>query len=198
MSGPHRHDNHDHTDPPSELALRVQAFESLLIEKGLVNATAIDALIDTYETKVGLRNGVRVVARAWSNPAFKKWLLADATVAIAAMDYTSRQGLAQTIRHRAWATGMTLHNCLGRPGYLVRHNERGMRCQPDHAGDRLSLSVDKHRPGSHRWHDELERHRAGSGPGQHRIHVARHCCVGKVNRLRATYRSSHNAAERPP
>jgi hypothetical protein len=58
----HHHD-HDHTDPPSDLDLRVKALQSLLIEKGLVDPAAIDILIDTYETKVGPRNGARVVAR---------------------------------------------------------------------------------------------------------------------------------------
>jgi nitrile hydratase len=83
---------HNHTEPPSALALRVKTLESLLIEKGLVDPAAIDTLIDIYETKVGPRNGARVVARAWSDPAFKQWLLQDATVAIASMDYTGRQG----------------------------------------------------------------------------------------------------------
>ena len=92
MSAPeHRHD-HDHTEPPSEVELRVKALESLLIEKGLVDPAALDRLIDTYETKIGPRNGARVVARAWCDPAFKAWLLQDATAAIAAMDYTGRQG----------------------------------------------------------------------------------------------------------
>jgi nitrile hydratase subunit alpha len=92
VSGPpHRYD-HDHTEPPDELALRVKALESLLIDKGLVDPAAIDALIDTYETKVGPHNGARVVARAWSDPAFKRWLLEDATAAIASMGHTGRQG----------------------------------------------------------------------------------------------------------
>ena len=71
MSGqrPH-HDHHEHTEPPSDLVLRVQALESLLIEKGLVDPAAIDLLIDAYETKIGPRNGAKVVARAWSDPAF--------------------------------------------------------------------------------------------------------------------------------
>jgi nitrile hydratase len=72
--------------------LRVQALESLLIDKGLVDPVAIDALIETYEHKVGPRNGARVVARAWSDPAFKQWLLQDATAAIASLGYTGRQG----------------------------------------------------------------------------------------------------------
>jgi nitrile hydratase len=87
---PHRDD--DHTDPPSELVLRVKALESLLIEKGLIDPATLDALIDTYETKVGPRNGARVVARAWSDPAFKQWLLTDATAAMASVGYTGRQG----------------------------------------------------------------------------------------------------------
>jgi nitrile hydratase subunit alpha len=86
----HHHD--DHTDPPSELALRVQALESLLIEKGLVDSTALDLLIDEYETKIGPRNGASVVARAWSDPAFKQWLLGDATAAIASLGFTGRGG----------------------------------------------------------------------------------------------------------
>ncbi len=86
MSEHHHTHDHDHTEPPSDLVLRVQALESLLIEKGLV------VLIDTYETKVGPRNGANVVARAWSDSEFKQWLLRDATAAIASLDYTGRQG----------------------------------------------------------------------------------------------------------
>jgi nitrile hydratase len=92
VSEHHHTHHHDHTEPPSDPALRVQALESLLIEKGLVDPAAIDVLIDTYETKVGPRNGARVVARAWRDPEFKQWLLTDATEAIAAMGYTGRQG----------------------------------------------------------------------------------------------------------
>ena len=87
----HPHD-HDHTEPPSDLVLRVQALESLLVEKGLVDPAAIDRLIEAYETRIGPRNGARVVARAWSDPAFKSWLLQDATAAIASLGYTGRQG----------------------------------------------------------------------------------------------------------
>src|SRR5579862_4876611 len=86
------HHHHDHTDPPSEVALRVKALESLLVDKGLVDAAAIDLLIDAYETKIGPRNGARVVARAWSDPAFKKALMLDATTAIASLGYGGRQG----------------------------------------------------------------------------------------------------------
>lgn len=89
----HHHDHtQDHTDPPSEVALRVRALESLLVEKGLVDPAAIDALIDTYENRVGPRNGARVIARAWSDPTFKQWLLKDAAAAVSSMGYTDRQG----------------------------------------------------------------------------------------------------------
>jgi nitrile hydratase subunit alpha len=84
--------DHDHTDPPSDLELRVKALESLLVEKGFVDRAAIDAFIDTYEHRVGPRNGAKVVAHAWSDPAFKQWLLTDATAAIASMGYTGFQG----------------------------------------------------------------------------------------------------------
>ena len=92
MSDYHHTHDHDHTEPPSDLVLRVQALESLLIEKGLVDPAAIDALIDTYETKVGPRNGANVVVHAWGDSGFKQWLLGDATAAIASLGYTGRQG----------------------------------------------------------------------------------------------------------
>lgn len=91
MSGQHHH-HHDHTEPPSDLALRVKALESLLVEKGLVEPAALDRLIDAYETKIGPRNGARVVARAWADVDFKQWLLRDATAAIASLSYTGKQG----------------------------------------------------------------------------------------------------------
>jgi len=83
---------HDHQDVPSELTLRVKALESLLVEKGLVDPAALDALVDTMEHKVGPRNGARVVARAWVDPAYKKRLLENAPAAIAELGYTSGQG----------------------------------------------------------------------------------------------------------
>lgn len=83
---------HDHGAPPSDTTLRVKALESLLIEKGLVDPAALDALIDTYENKVGPRNGAAVVARAWSDSAYKARLLDDATAAIAELGFTGRQG----------------------------------------------------------------------------------------------------------
>lgn len=83
MSGKHHDDHdHDHNAPESGPALRVKAIETLLVEKGLVDPKALDALVDTYENKVGPRNGSRVVARAWVDPAFKARLLEDAAVAI--------------------------------------------------------------------------------------------------------------------
>ncbi len=90
------HHDHDHAGEQgsslSELDLRVRALESLLVEKGLVDPAALDALIDTYETKVGPRNGARVVARAWLDPAYKARLLRDATRAIGELGYMGRQG----------------------------------------------------------------------------------------------------------
>ncbi len=84
--------DHDHIDPPSNLELRVKALESLLVEKGLVDPAALDALIDTYENKVGPRNGAKVIAKAWSEPDYKTWLLDDASEAIASLGFTGRQG----------------------------------------------------------------------------------------------------------
>ncbi len=74
------------------MALRVRALESLLVEKGYVDPTALDALIETYETKVGPRNGAKVVARAWSDPGFLDWLQRDATGAIASLGFSGRGG----------------------------------------------------------------------------------------------------------
>ena len=94
MADDHAHDHdhdHDHTEPPSEVELRVKALESLLVEKGLADSEAIDTLIDAYENKIGPSNGKRVVARAWADPDFKRWLLEDATAAIASMGYLSSQ-----------------------------------------------------------------------------------------------------------
>ena len=77
---------------PVDVALRVKALESLLVEKGLVDPAAVDAIVDVYENKVGPRNGARVVARAWVDPAYKKRLLTDATSAIAELGYGGAQG----------------------------------------------------------------------------------------------------------
>jgi nitrile hydratase len=82
----HGHD-HDHQTVPSDPALRVKALESLLVAKGLVDRAALDALVDTYEHKVGPRNGARVVARAWVDRGYKQRLLTDGTAAIAELGY---------------------------------------------------------------------------------------------------------------
>src|SRR6201991_123905 len=93
MDDHHEHEHaSDHERPLSGLALRAKALESLLIDKGLVNRETLDVLIDTFETKVGPRNGARVVARAWVDPAYRARLIADATPAIAELGYAGRQG----------------------------------------------------------------------------------------------------------
>jgi nitrile hydratase len=83
---------HRHDKPETDIALRVKAIESLLVEKGLVDPAAIDHLVDYYENRVGPRNGAAVVARAWSDPAFKARLLDDATAAIGELGYAGLQG----------------------------------------------------------------------------------------------------------
>ena len=94
MGHDHDHD-HDHDDEHSELGemdVRVRALETLLTEKGYVDPAALDELIDTYQTRIGPRNGARVVARAWIDPEFRDWLQSDATAAIASLGYGGRQG----------------------------------------------------------------------------------------------------------
>jgi len=95
----HHHHGHDHDhghDHPenhySDMQARVKTLESLLSEKGLIDPAAIDAIVETYETRVGPRNGAKVVAKAWSDPAFADWLKRDATAAIASLGFTGRQG----------------------------------------------------------------------------------------------------------
>jgi len=83
------HDDHSHLD---EMDLRVRALQTVLTEKGYIDPAALDVLIDTYQTKIGPRNGARVVAKAWADAAFHDWLQADATAAIASLGYTGRQG----------------------------------------------------------------------------------------------------------
>jgi nitrile hydratase len=93
MAHDHSHDGHEHGQhPPSDMALRVKALESLLVEKGLVDPRALDAIVDHFEHKVGPRNGARVVARAWTDPAYKARLAADGTAAIAELGYQGAQG----------------------------------------------------------------------------------------------------------
>ncbi len=87
----HHHDDHDHSHL-SEIELRVRALESILVEKGYVDPAALDVLVETYETRVGPRNGARVVAKAWSDPEFRALLKRDATAAIASLGFSGRQG----------------------------------------------------------------------------------------------------------
>ena len=103
MSHDHEHGHHHHHDdddvqehrehgaPLTDVELRVRALESLLVDKGLVEPAALDALIDTYETKVGPRNGAKVVARAWLDPAYRRRLLEDGTAAVAEFGFMGRQ-----------------------------------------------------------------------------------------------------------
>lgn len=93
----HDHDDHDdhhdhHNSPPSDVALRVKAIESLLTEKGLIIPEALDAIVQTYEHKVGPRNGARVVAKAWTDPAYRRRLLENSSAAIAELGYSGVQG----------------------------------------------------------------------------------------------------------
>ena len=91
---PHDHsdDSHPHSLLPSDPALRVKALESLLVEKGLVDPAALDAIIETYEHKIGPQNGAAVVARAWREPKFRTALFTDATAAVSEMGFYGRQG----------------------------------------------------------------------------------------------------------
>ena len=82
----------DERREPAEMDLRVRALRTVLEQKGYIDPAALDVLIDTYETKIGPRNGARVIARAWVDPEFRKWLLEDASAAIASLGYTGRQG----------------------------------------------------------------------------------------------------------
>lgn len=90
MGHDHSHD-HDHSEL-SDIELRVRSLESLLIEKGYVDPETLNELVDTYENRIGPRNGAKVVAKAWTDPEFRNWLLEDATTAIASLGFTGRQG----------------------------------------------------------------------------------------------------------
>jgi len=89
---PHDHDHDHHGSELSPMEARVRALESILVEKGLVEPAALDAIIDTYETKIGPRNGAKVVARAWSDAAYAQRLREDATAAVAEFGFSGRQG----------------------------------------------------------------------------------------------------------
>lgn len=99
---------HEHQAVPSDPALRVKALESLLVEKGLVDRAALDALVDAYEHKIGPRNGARVVARAWSNAAYKQRLLNNADAAISEMGYGGMQGEHMVVVENT----ATIHNLV--------------------------------------------------------------------------------------
>jgi nitrile hydratase subunit alpha len=86
------HDHDDHQAIPSDLALRTKSLESLLVEKGLVDPAALDVMVDAYEHKIGPRNGARVIARAWTDPAFKQRLLSDGAAALREFGYGGTQG----------------------------------------------------------------------------------------------------------
>jgi nitrile hydratase len=86
------HDDHDHSDRPSDAALRVKSLESLLVEKGLIDPVALDAIVQFFEHKVGPRDGAKVVARAWCDPLFKERLLRNATEAVDEFGFTHRAG----------------------------------------------------------------------------------------------------------
>ncbi len=88
----HDHHHQDDESAVSPMASRVRALEALLVEKGYVDPAALDALIETYEHQIGPKNGARVVAKAWADTAFCRWLVDDATAAIASLGYTGRQG----------------------------------------------------------------------------------------------------------
>ncbi len=105
------HDHHDHEHAGSALsptALRVRALESLLVEKGYVDPAALDALIETYEHKIGPKNGAAVVAKSWVDAEFRDWLMTDATAAIASLGFTGRQGEHMV----AVANSSTTHNLV--------------------------------------------------------------------------------------
>jgi len=91
----HDHDydhDHHHDNRYSDMQARVKALETVLTEKGLIDPAAIDVIVETYETKIGPRNGAHVVAKAWSDPDFADWLKRDATAAISSLGYAGRQG----------------------------------------------------------------------------------------------------------
>jgi nitrile hydratase subunit alpha len=93
MTHAHDHDHdHEHGSELSGPELRVRALETILTQKGYVDPAALDILIETYETKVGPRNGARVVAKAWLEPDYRRWLSEDATAAIDSLDFAGRQG----------------------------------------------------------------------------------------------------------
>jgi hypothetical protein len=115
----------DHSTVPSDIALRVKALESLVIEKGLVTSADLDAVVDTYENKIGPRNGARVVARAWTDPAYKKRLLSDGGAAILELGYGGAQGEYMVVvengpRSTTWWSARSARVIHGRPSVCPR------------------------------------------------------------------------------
>jgi nitrile hydratase len=108
MNAQDQSQDHEHQTVPSDVTLRVKALESLLVEKGIVDPAALDALIDRFEHKVGPRNGARAVARAWVDSAFKNRLLADAPAAIAELGFSSHQGEHMVV----YENGPKVHNLV--------------------------------------------------------------------------------------
>ena len=114
----HSHDHpHDHSHL-SEQEVRVRALQSLLTAKGYIDPEAIDRIVQTYETDVGPRNGARVVAKAWSEPAFADWLARDATAAIASLGYHGRQGehMVALFNQAAKAISAPIFGIVGKQG----------------------------------------------------------------------------------
>ena len=101
-------DEHSHTEPPSAPALRIKALESLLVEKGLVDPGAVEEIIDQFEKRIGPRNGAKVVAHAWADPAYKKRLLEDGSKAIAELGFAGLQGEDMVILENT----PTVHNVV--------------------------------------------------------------------------------------
>jgi nitrile hydratase len=143
------HDGHDHDHdeggqhPPSDMALRVKALETLLTQKGLVDPAALDAIVDTYEHKVGPRNGARVVAHAWSDPDFKARLLADGTAGIGELGFGGAEGYQLVVVENTPSVHnlvvCTLCSCypwpvLGLPPNWYKSNEYRARAVVDPRG----------------------------------------------------------------
>ena len=105
---PHDDHDHDHQVVPADIALRVKALETVLVEKEMVDRAELDLVVDTYENKIGPRNGARVVARAWVDPAYKARLLSDSTEAIAELGYGGAQGEHMVVVEN----GPKVHNLL--------------------------------------------------------------------------------------
>jgi nitrile hydratase len=85
-------DTHSHTEPPEAPALRIKAIETILVEKGLIDPAAVDEMIDAFEKRIGPRNGAKVVARAWTDPAYKERLLKNGSAAMAELGFSGLQG----------------------------------------------------------------------------------------------------------